>query len=238
MKSQRELWADKITVKERILMDDLTCVGTGGLDNIANLLKACSDQKLEGAFVECGVWRGGSCLYARHIMNVLGMTGVVCLCDSFKGNPAPEPDKYPLDKGDVHHTHTALKVSLPVVLDSFRRFKLEEGTVIVEGWFEETLPVLKNKIGEIIILRSDGDLFSSTIQTLESLYDNVVKGGFVIFNNWLNKQVRAAGEQFREQHNITTPLFFCDNSTSSIPNYGIAYWQKEEEAVIPPKDSK
>jgi len=76
------------------------------------------------------------------------------------------------------------------------------------------------------MLRSDGDLYSSTIQTLENLYGNVVDGGYVVFNNWRNAQVANAAIDFRKANDITAPVLFYDNSSTSIPNYGIAYWQK------------
>ncbi len=55
----------------------------------------------------------------------------------------------------------------------------------LEGWFSDTLPGAP--IAQLAILRLDGDLYSSTMDALTSLYPKVSKGGYVIvddFHGW------------------------------------------------------
>ena len=51
-----------------------------------------------------------------------------------------------------------------------------------EGWFRDTLPTAP--VGPLAILRLDGDMYESTIIALDSLYDRVVPGGFVIVDDY------------------------------------------------------
>jgi O-methyltransferase len=66
-----------------------------------------------------------------------------------------------------------------------------ENIVIVDGWFEETLPSWLG-IVKIAILRLDGDLYNSTLVCLKHLYPSVIDGGLVIIDDWGLPGCRAA----------------------------------------------
>ena len=52
----------------------------------------------------------------------------------------------------------------------------------IKGWFSESLP--KANINKLSLLRLDGDLYSSTMDSLNNLYKKVSKGGFVIVDDY------------------------------------------------------
>lgn len=63
---------------------------------------------------------------------------------------------------------------------NFQRFGLLDDRIhFVVGYFNETLPSLQQprRLG---LLRMDGDLYSSTMDILENLYDRLVPGGYCI----------------------------------------------------------
>jgi len=76
-----------------------------------------------------------------------------------------------------------------------------------KGWFKETIPQQKEKIGKIALLRLDGDWYESTQICLEQLYDNVVSGGFVVLDDYgYWDGCRKAVDEFFAQRNIHPQL--------------------------------
>lgn len=68
-----------------------------------------------------------------------------------------------------------------------------------KGWFQNTVPADKQNIKSIAILRLDGDWYDSTKVCIENLYDKVVPGGFVIFDDYgLYEGCKKAVDEFFE----------------------------------------
>ena len=85
----------------------------------------------------------------------------VWVADSFRGLPAPSPDKYVADLNDEFYTFDALAVSLEEVQGNFKRYDLLDGRVrFLKGWFKDTLPTAP--IERLAVLRLDGDMYEST----------------------------------------------------------------------------
>jgi O-methyltransferase len=144
-------------------------------------------------------------------------TRVVWVADSFAGLPPPEPEVYPADQDDPHHTFKELVVPLEQVRANFARYGLLDDQVsFLEGWFADTLP--SAPIERLAVLRMDGDMYSSTIQTLEALYTKVAPGGYVIVDDYNLRGCRKAITDFRERWNITDDLEPVDGSA--------VYWRK------------
>jgi len=140
----------------------------------------------------------------------------VYVADSFRGLPPPD-DQYPADSGDPHHTLDVLEVSRKTVEDNFCRYNLLDDCVcFVEGFFEDTLPTAG--VDKLCILLLDGDMYSSTIQVLEILYDKLQQGGYVIVDDYALGGCRQAVDDFRRGRGITDPLIKIDWTGH--------YWQK------------
>ena len=83
------------------------------------------------------------------------------------------------------HQFPQLAVPLERVQDNFRRYGLlDEQVRFLKGWFRDTLPTAP--IERLAVLRLDGDLYESTIQALDGLYDKLSAGGFVIVDDYGN----------------------------------------------------
>jgi hypothetical protein len=193
----------------------MTMIGYKRLKNIESLITDVYNNNIEGDFIECGVWRGGACIFARYILNNLSSNKIVYVADSFEGCPPPE-DKYIHDKGDRHFAVPLLSVSMDQVMENFDKFNLLEGTIFVPGWFKDTLPLIDNKFS---IIRLDGDLYSSTMDALENLYPKLSEGGYCIIDDY--KQVlgcEIAVHDYRLQNNITSEIIHIDKTA--------IYWKK------------
>lgn len=193
-----------------------TMIGYKRLQNIQDCAEDVIRNKIPGDFIETGVWKGGATIFMRGILKHYGESRKVFVADSFEGLPPPDP-RYPADNGDTHHTLQFLSIPLEVVQDNFRRYDLlDENVVFVKGFFEHSL---KNApIDSLAILRLDGDMYSSTIQVLEQLYDKVSVGGYIIVDDFGLPGCRKAIEDFREKRNITDPIMPAD--------YMGVYWKK------------
>ena len=120
-------------------MVGLTMVGHRRLDNIRTCIESVIVDQIPGDFVECGVWRGGSSIFAKEVFKAWGVTDrKVWLADSFEGMPALETE---VDKVDPDFSaERYLAVSREDVENNFRRFDLlDESVRFVKGWFSESL---------------------------------------------------------------------------------------------------
>ncbi|MDA8168227.1 MAG: TylF/MycF family methyltransferase [Nitrospiraceae bacterium] len=194
-------------------------IGMMRMSNLRQLCELVIQNNVPGDFIETGVWRGGGCIMMRGVLKSYGVRDRnVWVADSFEGLPEPDPEKYPDDAGDRHHTFAELAVSMEDVQENFRKYDLLDDQVrFLKGFFKDTLPGAPIK--SLAILRLDGDMYESTIQALECLYDKLNEGGFVIVDDFGAVQgCKKAILDFREQRDIFDPIYNID---------GIgAYWQK------------
>ena len=164
-------------------------VGSSGLSATYDIARSVENENLEGAFVECGVARGGSAALMALVAAQAGNHRGIWLFDSFEGLPEPTSNDFaegstgihvrPLPKGSCLGMYEEVEGLL------FSKLRLDRNDIkLVKGWFQDTLPVYCGKIGAISVLRIDGDWYESTKCCLDNLYDNVVKGGYVIVDDY------------------------------------------------------
>lgn len=183
-----------------------TMIGINRLRNIQKLLGEVVRKDVPGDFLEAGVWRGGASIFARAVLNDLGAHDrTVFACDSFQGLPVPS---FPEDTIDFS-TAEQLSVPLEEVQANFARYGITNGVVFVEGWFRDTIPPLA-ETATLAVLRLDGDMYESTVDTLVPLYDRVSRGGFVIVDDYLLPPCKLAVDQFRQARRIRSKLVPID----------------------------
>lgn len=171
-----------------------------GLLNVCALAARVDSGKRRGAFVECGVWRGG----CAGVMGLLAKAGGrrLWLFDSFAGMPERSERDIGREAEDLANGATATGTNVASLEDVqellYRKLRLNrEAVEIRKGWFHETIEPAKREIGPIAILRIDADWYESTRTCLDILYENVVDGGFVIVDDygWF-PGCRAAVDEF------------------------------------------
>ena len=185
-------------------------IGRRRLRNFRTAIETIITDRIPGHILEAGVWRGGASIYARGVLRALGDNSrKVYVADSFEGLPKPDP-RYPADQGDQHWEIDFLKASLEEVKANFSAYDLlDEQVVFVEGFFEETLSNIA--IDSLSVLRLDGDMYSSTIQILDSLYKKASPGGFVIVDDYnALANCREAVDNFRVAHGIEETMETVD----------------------------
>ena len=176
-----------------------------------NNLQACCEQvikdKVEGDFIETGVWEGGSCILMKAILNEYNDTRKVWVADSFQGIPKP---RLPQDKGHDLFKKAYFVVPMVKVVDNFKRYNLLDDSVcFLEGWFKDTLPIAP--IDKLSVLRLDGDLYESTMDGLNHLYPKLSPGGYCIVDDYgCYAQCKQAITDYRQKHNIEEPIIKVD----------------------------
>jgi hypothetical protein len=155
------------------------------------------ENGVAGDFVECGVWRGGASIFARACLNP---SRKVWLYDSFDGLPYDEREP-------EYSSMQFLKVSKQEVQRNFDRFELNHNVEFVPGYFCDTL---KHHTSPISILRADGDMYSSTMDILNALYDKVSSGGAIIIDDYCLPPCAQAVQEYRSKHGITAPIIDID----------------------------
>ncbi|MFB4162158.1 TylF/MycF family methyltransferase [Geomicrobium sp. JSM 1781026] len=194
-------------------------IGRYRMNNLQGCMTSVVKDNIPGDFIETGVWRGGACIFMSGFLDVMGITDRnVWVADSFEGLPKPNEEKYPKDKGDTHHTVDYLRVSLEDVKHNFNKYDLLNDNVhFLKGWFKDTLP--SAPIEQLAILRLDGDLYESTMDSLNNLYDKVSPGGYIIIDDFILPGCNAAIMDYRAEHHITEPLIPIDSMS--------VYWRKK-----------
>jgi O-methyltransferase len=170
-----------------------TMIGHRRLDNVRDCIAKVLQDDIPGDLIETGVWRGGTTIFMRGVLKAYGVNDRrVWVADSFEGLPAPISSLDGTDLSGVEY----LKVSLAQVRSNFERFGLLDDQVrFLEGEFRNTLP--HAPIERLSILRLDGDLYSSTMDALRSLYARVSRGGYIIVDDYYSwAPCRKAVDEF------------------------------------------
>ena len=162
-------------------------IGLKRMENIEFCVKNIIADKIPGDLIETGVWRGGATIFMRALLKVNNVDDrVVWVADSFEGLPKPDEDKYAADKGDKHHTKEELAIGVEIVKANFEKYGLLDDQVkFLVGWFKDTLPTAPIK--KLALIRLDGDMYGSTMDALVSLYPKLSPGGYLIIDDWAQK---------------------------------------------------
>jgi hypothetical protein len=196
-----------------------TMVGLKRLDNVQFCVEDVLARGVPGDLMETGVWRGGAVIFMRAILAAHGVTDRrVWAADSFAGLPPPDVAKYPQDAGLTLNEFAQLAVGLEQVQNNFRAYGLLDDQVrFLKGWFRDTLPAAP--VERLAVLRLDGDLYESTMDGLTHLYPKLVKGGYLIIDDYRDIPACArAVTDYRRAHGITEEI-------ESIDWSGV-YWKR------------
>ena len=185
-------------------------------ERIASLHQAIqylTKNKIEGAIVECGVWKGGSTMSALITLVANNdTTRPVFLFDTFEGMSAPtEADKAytgqsaaelmqtsdRMDQGSIWCFSTLEEVQENIKSTGYPMEKVQ----FVKGKVEDSIPGILP--GQIALLRLDTDFYESTRHELVHLFPLLVTGGVLIIDDYGHWEgARKAVDEYMENHKI------------------------------------
>jgi len=168
---------------------------------------------VEGSFVECGVWKGGSIMAALIRLKQLkvdnrsvylydtfeGMSTPTTKDESFQGKRAMDLMDQEIQKeggpGWCYSTLEEVKSNIETIGYPNQYIHYIKGKV--EDTIPETLP------GKIALLRLDTDWYESTKHELEFLYPLLVNGGVLIIDDYGHwKGARQAVDEYFEKNGL------------------------------------
>lgn len=152
------------------------------LCSLYNLARHACENNIHGNFVECGVAAGGSSALLAWVIKKYSIhPRRLFSFDSFSGMPRPtESDS----SGGIDAESTGWGTgtcSAPEasVWEICAKLGVEDVLTTVKGYFEETLPQMRDWVGMIALLHMDGDWYESTRAILNNLYDRLTNGALI-----------------------------------------------------------
>ncbi len=227
------IYADPSATEKNIrLVRGNTMLPRPRLVSLADQVAWIAKHRIPGALVECGVWKGGGVgMMAATLRDCEASERKLHLFDSFTDICPPDPsvDGARAVEEAGHHLSEIGAAQKPMTgfydsvgghgtVDLCREL-LDRGVgypmanvCFHPGWFENTLPAVRDTIGQIALLRLDGDWYSSTKVCLDNLYALVVPGGIVIIDDYGSYEgCRRAVDEFLEMRGVQAFLSSVDN---------------------------
>lgn len=125
---------------------------------------------LEGAWFECGVYKGGTALLLSELIRE-GST--LHLFDTFDGMPPTDPEK------DRHQIGDFNDVSLEQVQ---QLLSPSDKIIYHKGFMPDTFAGLENE--KIALAHIDVDIYNSVLDCCNFIYPRLVAGGAMIFDDF------------------------------------------------------
>ena len=206
------------------------------IENFDTILKyKDSLDYLDGDIIECGCWRGGFSIF----LSKLFPNKKIWVLDSFEGFQEINDAHYKYSGIERHvptfiaNTIGEIAVPYNTVVDNFYKYGLEpdiqSGRIsIVKGFVRDSAPNIDVK--KISLLRIDVDSYSAVLEVLNNLYDKVVSGGYVVFDDSGLRETVDAMKTFFAERGLPLSVYHpIDNTLLQI---GERY--SDDETGLPP----
>lgn len=195
-----------------------TMCSVARLHGLHQAVKWIAASHLAGDVVECGCARGGSAALMALSLRQLGEHRNLWLFDTFEGLPAPTANDPDYEIAELF-TGSCLG-QLDEVRELFRAQGVADGVRFVKGLFQDTIP--RSPIERIALLHIDGDWYDSVKVCLDELYDKVVPGGIIQFDDYgYWKGARKAVDEFFAKRDIEVTLKRLDYSGRWLDKPGV-----------------
>lgn len=163
-------------------------------------------RSVDGDFVECGVWKGGSSMLMALTLQKFGQTHrKLYLYDTFSGMTPPGADDISIEGADANVLYEVTEDWCSAGLTEVKNNMAstgypKENVFFIEGMVEETIP--NTLPGKLAILRLDTDWYDSTYHEMTHLYPLLEKTGVLIIDDygyWKGSK-KAIDQYFAEQN--------------------------------------
>ena len=217
------LLKDKYTVPENVenmkILEDCkkyTMVSESHLKFLEKIISEVNKDNISGSIVECGVWKGGCCMWMLFCQKKYNMNRKIYLYDTFDGMTKPDSEKddtkalniynqtlnkeYNRDYDKWHGENKWAYAPIDYVKNNINSIKYNDDNIIyVKGDVCNTLN--KTIPTKISLLRLDTDWYNSTKKELDILFPLVSINGYIIVDDYYAwKGSRVATDEFMEKN--------------------------------------
>lgn len=159
--------------------------------------------KLEGDFVECGVFKGDFAWVISEMLEFVQCPKTFFLYDSFAGfsESVSSPEDFP-DEPDFYAEANIIYSEPTLYPNVQKRFAHLSNIKVIKGFVPEVLEGTAPK--KIAFLHIDLNSPGAEVAALDALFDRVVSGGYVVFDDYgwfaARKQKDAIDTFFAPRH--------------------------------------
>ena len=213
------------TQREKEIMDEckpFTMTSSARLWATISSSKYVLNNNIRGAFVECGVWRGGSAMAMAKIATLLHCDRDIYLFDTFEGMTKPssfDKDRSGESAGSLLDKTKKSDGNSVWCIASINDVKSNiagtcypsEKVHYIKGDVCATLEDATNLPAEISLLRLDTDWYESTKKELEVLFPRLSKGGVCLIDDYGHWQgAKKAVDEYLNEQGIVPLLHVTD----------------------------
>jgi len=180
---------DELNIRIYNSVKTYTMTSSERINALIEATKYIVKEKIDGAFVECGVWKGGSVMAMALTLKELGEVRELYLYDTFSGMSAPSDVDGDAAQEIFSKTCTSENSSKwnvspieEVEKNIFETGYPREKCHFIKGKVEDTLPTIIPQ--QIALLRLDTDFYDSTKHELTHLFPRVSPRGVIIIDDY------------------------------------------------------
>jgi hypothetical protein len=205
---------DPQTVRILEAVNAFTMTSPERIQSLVNAVRYVVASGIDGGFIECGVWRGGSSMAVALTLKELGdESRHLYLYDTYEGMSAPTDEDVSVDGRAADGTFSDRRLSedssdwCRSPIDEVKANLASTGyppdkVHFIKGKVEETIPK-EMPAGAVSILRLDTDWYESTRHELQHLYPTLVSGGVLIiddYGHWAG--AKKAVDDYLAEHQV------------------------------------
>lgn len=195
----------------------------GLIESVQYIIK----NNIDGAFVECGVWKGGSMMAIAETLLALGVKDrELYLYDTFEGMTAPtEEDVDQLNRDAASQLEQDASKKAESVVWAYSGLEEVKQNIARTGYPTNKIHFIQGDILKTIpaqmpdttaLLRLDTDWYESTKHEMEHLYPLLVSKGILIIDDYgFWKGSKKAVDEYLQQHQIPLMLHRMDETGRS-----------------------
>ncbi|MEO8209972.1 MAG: TylF/MycF/NovP-related O-methyltransferase [bacterium] len=177
-------------------------------------------KDVEGAIVECGVFKGASLIRFATFRNLFSnpKTKKIIGFDSFAEFPQTDFEPDQKMRTDFIEESGEQSISVDQLSHVLKNKKLDENVELIAGNITETIPeyIKKNPDLKISLLNLDVDIYEPSVTALEYLFPRLQKGGILILDDYqyFPGETKAVDDYFKDK-NVNIQKF----PSSRTPSY-------------------